>query len=119
MNTPPEQRILLQRTATPLGSKGWSLNPAVTRLFAMTEHITKSPNAIANSRPDAIEVLLRTTVVIRDDRVPEHATVREKYRGHLCNQTKIYRRPDIIYFRHRLVAVTLSEQKKLDLKAGL
>ena len=34
-------------------------------------------------------------------------------------EAKMYRRPDIIYFRHRLVAVTLSEQKKLDLKAGL
>ena len=119
MSTPPEQIKLLHRTATPLGNNCWSLTPAVTRLFAMTEHITKSPNAIANSRPDAIEVLLRTTVVIRDDRVPEETSVREKYRGHLCNQTKIYRRPDIIYFRHRLVAVTLSEQKKLDLKAGL
>ena len=54
MNTPPEQRILLHRTATPLGNNCWSLDPAVTRLFAMTENITLSPNAIANIRMDAI-----------------------------------------------------------------
>ena len=54
MNTPPEQRSLLQRTATPLGNNCWSLNPAVARLFAMIENIALSPNAIANIRMDAI-----------------------------------------------------------------
>ena len=87
------------------------MNPAVTRLFAMTENVLTSANSIANSRPGLVEVLFRAHVRIRDDRVAEETAVREKLRGHLWDQTDIYRRPDIIYFRRR--------PGPMDLKAGL